>query len=303
MLQEPALCDDMRSQTRLLRPEDVNPAVRYANYRRVPPGADWGPRAIPDLELILVVEGRFEYCATGEKSRPAGIGSIIAIPPGMEHVVRVADGCLSARFSCIHCELLPGRSWLAGDYRPDPFPPAVTDTEMNPVIHDLFQRCAAESGQFHPFRSQLLSAIVREIWLRMAGCWLRPEGRRISIRLARMAAFLRDNLERPVSRRDLARRFGITPEHVNALFKQELGTTPGEFIRRERVRTAYRLLADEGLSVKEAAARAGFADQFHFSRVFTRLVGCPPSRIRAATIMASRTSFPSSPDNTGNPPA
>jgi AraC-like DNA-binding protein len=40
---------------------------------------------------------------------------------------------------------------------------------------------------------------------------------------------------------------------------------------------AHRLLTDEGLSVKETAARVGFDDAFYFSRVFKKVMGIPPS--------------------------
>jgi len=263
-----------------LKPTAVQPAVHYANYQRVPPAQTWGPRTIPDLELILVVEGRFEYAEAGRAPFLARMGEVIAIPPHVTHTVGVTEGCLHARFSCIHAELLPDRTWGAGQYQPDPLPPPVTDTRMDPVLHDLFQRCAVEFERFHPYREPLLRGIVREIWLRLAGYWQRPEGRRPTRRTAAMVDFVRANLQRPLSRRDLARHAHLTPEHINALFRLELGTTPGAFIQRERVRLAYRLLSDEGLSVKETAERTGFADPFHFSRVFKRLTGQPPSRLR-----------------------
>ncbi len=264
-----------------LKPEDARPVVRYANYHHVAPAAVWGPRRIADLELILVVEGRFDYREDGPARHLARMGEIIAIPPGITHTLKVAEGVRAARFSCIHGELLAGRAWGAGDYQPDPLPPRITDTRMDPVIHDLFQRCAVEYERFHPYREQLLGAVFKEIWLRLAGYWQRPQGRRPTLRTAGMAAYVRANLHRPLSRRDLAGQFHLTPEHVNALFRRELGTTPGAFIQWERIRLAYRLLSDDGLSVKEAAGRTGFNDQFHFSRVFKRFTGHPPSQIRS----------------------
>ena len=76
---------------------------------------------------------------------------------------------------------------------------------------------------------------------------------------------------------DLAKAFGMTPEHVNAIFKREVGVSPGAFINRERVLKAYDLLVYEGLSVKETAFRTGFGDPFHFSKVFKKIMGMPPS--------------------------
>jgi len=93
-----------------------------------------------------------------------------------------------------------------------------------------------------------------------------------------MVEWLRARLAEPVSRRDLAGAFFLTPEHVNALFRKELGISPTQFLHRERVLLAHRLMQSEGLSAKEAAARAGFCDQFYFSKVFRKMMGVPPSR-------------------------
>ncbi len=148
---------------------------------------------------------------------------------------------------------------------------------MDPVLHELFQRCAAEFEGFHPYRDHLLGAILREIWLRLNGYWKHPPPRRPTRRLAAMTAYIRRHLGEPLTRRQLAQQFHLTPQHVNALFRRELGTTPGAFIRLERIRAAYRLLHDEGVSVKEAAAQTGFADPFH---VFKQVTGTPPGRLR-----------------------
>jgi transcriptional regulator GlxA family with amidase domain len=93
-----------------------------------------------------------------------------------------------------------------------------------------------------------------------------------------MVGWLRQHLTEPVSRRDLAARLYVTPEHINAMFKKELGISPTQFVHRERVLLANRLMLTEGLSVKEAAARTGFCDQFYFSKVFKKVMGVPPSR-------------------------
>jgi AraC-like DNA-binding protein len=76
--------------------------------------------------------------------------------------------------------------------------------------------------------------------------------------------------------------FRITPEHVNALFRKELGVTPTQFLHRERIFRAYRYIRDQGVSVKEAAAQVGFDDPFYFSRVFKRIFKHAPSSLRRA---------------------
>ena len=57
-----------------------------------------------------------------------------------------------------------------------------------------------------------------------------------------------------------------------------------EYLRRVRVQQARVLLEDVDLSIKEIARRVGFEDPFHFSKVFHRIDGLPPSLYREALL-------------------
>ncbi|MBN1673843.1 MAG: helix-turn-helix transcriptional regulator [Kiritimatiellae bacterium] len=257
----------------------IQPNVRMANYIPVKPDTRWGWRTIPDFELILIVLGRFAYDTRTRTTADLEPGDVLCIPPLEEHVLRRVHTPGGAIISCIHHEVAARGSWAQGDYALDPFPPIATRTHGDPVIRDLFHRCAETFSGYARYRAEMLQTITREIWLRLMEHWRgRPAGRRAS-RIKEMEAFLRERLRTPVTRRDLARRFSITPEHVNALFKKELGVTPTQFVHRERVFQAYGLLRDDGLSVKEAAARVGFHDPFYFSKIFKRILKVPPSRV------------------------
>jgi AraC-like DNA-binding protein len=56
------------------------------------------------------------------------------------------------------------------------------------------------------------------------------------------------------------------------------GTTPADFIRRERVEHAARLLESrsQATSISDVAFDAGFTDTTTFSRVFRRYFECAP---------------------------
>lgn len=266
---------------RAILPPDVRPRVNYANYFAVRNGQRrWGPRTIADVELILVVAGEFAYESAGE-TWALQDGDVLCIPPGIEHVfAHRRDRSYGAVISCIHLELAPGR-WRAGDYRPEPMPPPVTSTHGDMAIHPLFRHCRDVFEGNLPYREELLGTIARNLWLRLAGYWeghMRPGP---SLRTARMVAAIERGLPGVVTRHDLAREFGLGPEHVNALLRKEIGLTPTQIRHRALIVQACRLLQEEGLSVKEAAARTGFHDEFHFAKVFKRVMGFPPGVFKA----------------------
>ncbi len=75
---------------------------------------------------------------------------------------------------------------------------------------------------------------------------------------------------------------GVHQAHLVRSFRARFGVSVGAYVRRLRVEwAAEALLADES-SIAEIAARAGFADQSHFTRTFVQHVGLPPGRYRAA---------------------
>lgn len=267
---------------RVIGVEAIRPVVQMANFRDVARGAVWGEREIFDLELILVVAGRFAYERRGAAPVVLGAGDVLLIPPGEWHTLRRLDEPAHAAFSCIHGELIPGARWADGDYRLRPKPRRVTATGNDAAIHDLFMRCSEVFEGYDRFRAELLEAMARELWIRLAGYWVGGGGGPIPERIRPMVSHMRKHLRERVGRRELARVFRITPEHVNALFRKELGVTPTQFLHRERMARAYRCLRDQGMSVKEAAAQVGFDDPFYFSRVFKRTFKRSPSSLRRA---------------------
>jgi len=58
-------------------------------------------------------------------------------------------------------------------------------------------------------------------------------------------------------------------------FREEAGESPAAFVRREKALTARRLL-ESGLSVTATAGQLGFANPYHFSRVFKQIHGVAP---------------------------
>lgn len=79
---------------------------------------------------------------------------------------------------------------------------------------------------------------------------------------------------------DVAQRLHVSESHLRACFRRETGMSLGKYLREARLRQAALWIRDEGLNVTEAAERAGYPDIFTFSRIFRRVLGRPPSRLR-----------------------
>ena len=109
---------------------------------------------------------------------------------------------------------------------------------------------------------------------------LRPESTVLNQRVQIVIDFMDANLQRKISLSDMARAANLSPSHLSHLFKTQTGLSPGEYLRRLRMKKARHLLATSLLSVKEIMALAGYNNKSHFLRHFKRSFGLAPSEYR-----------------------
>jgi AraC family transcriptional regulator len=100
--------------------------------------------------------------------------------------------------------------------------------------------------------------------------------------MRRTAQVLNEDLGSKVTLAHLAAECGLSVAHFARAFKQTTGRTPHRWLVEQRVEHAKRLLVTSILPLAEIAAICGFADQSHFTRVFSQLVGSGPGAWRRA---------------------
>lgn len=78
----------------------------------------------------------------------------------------------------------------------------------------------------------------------------------------------------------LASRAGLGPSRFRQEFKNHLGISPSRFLRRSRMETARRLLAETSMPIKEISRQAGYSETAAFHRAFVREAGITPALFR-----------------------
>ncbi|HKA91351.1 MAG TPA: helix-turn-helix transcriptional regulator [Haliangiales bacterium] len=126
--------------------------------------------------------------------------------------------------------------------------------------------------------------VIEGVVLEMLGALLRrpPPADAAPPWLARARDRLAAQAIDPPSLVAVAADVGVAPVRLARTFRRAYGESPGDFVRRERIRRACDLLADPEASLAQVAADLGFSDQSHFTRVFRRLVGITPGAWRRA---------------------
>ncbi|MGP3786324.1 helix-turn-helix domain-containing protein [Paenibacillus sp. 1A_MP2] len=101
-------------------------------------------------------------------------------------------------------------------------------------------------------------------------------------RLAPLISFMNENYADPdIGLEQMAAIPGITPRHLNTLFKQSFGMTAYSYFILLRIRKSKEwMTGNSKLTVKETAAKVGFRDASHFVATFRRIEGVTPEQYR-----------------------
>ncbi len=94
-------------------------------------------------------------------------------------------------------------------------------------------------------------------------------------RIGFVVDYIKKNLHQKLSIESIAKLAYVSKSNFFKMFKDELGTSPNEFILQERISRAKELLASQN-SIKETAYQTGFSDVNYFTRVFKQFVGVTP---------------------------
>ena len=140
------------------------------------------------------------------------------------------------------------------------------------------------SGPSDPMRGDDLAL---QLVGRLGGDRSGPPGRFHGGLTARQARLVTDYLEShfmdAVDTGGLARLAGLSPSHFHRAFRISMGRPPHVWLTERRLQHARELMLRTAKPLAQIALEAGFADQPHFTRTFSRLTGVSPAAWRRTT--------------------
>jgi AraC-like DNA-binding protein len=96
----------------------------------------------------------------------------------------------------------------------------------------------------------------------------------------RVTAYVNANLGGPIRIYELAELTRLTASYFSRAFKETVGMAPQDYVSMRRMNLACILMLTTDEPLCQVALACGLSDQAQFTRVFSRIFGCPPGAWR-----------------------
>lgn len=96
----------------------------------------------------------------------------------------------------------------------------------------------------------------------------------------RSKKYIEKNIEKKITRDDIAEYVGYNVDYLNRIFKEETGFSLAEYLLNERIEMAKKLLTKTNMQISTIAAHVGYTNFSHFSKMFKRFTEFSPNEYR-----------------------
>ena len=106
------------------------------------------------------------------------------------------------------------------------------------------------------------------------------KARPCSVPVGKAVAYIKEHLYGRCRVEDVARAIGYNPQYLSVLFREQLGQSPLESIREQKMQEAAALLRRGSCTAAEAAQSLGYCNASYFTKDFLRFHGVTPRQFR-----------------------
>jgi AraC-like DNA-binding protein/ligand-binding sensor protein len=101
-----------------------------------------------------------------------------------------------------------------------------------------------------------------------------------ALAMRKAEAYIKKNLTRKLTLREIAKVAGLSPPYFSTIFKDEMGENLSRYINRLRVEKSIKMLLETDFSLSDISTECCFQDQSWFSKIFKSFTGISPGKYR-----------------------
>lgn len=236
-----------------------------------------------NYEVILIERGPYR-CELNATELTLVDGQTLIIKPGDFHQDHLGDG---QRHYVLHFRVLEPGTGKPGVplFRPDvrAFEQVCRGDYAGETwfLRELRREAEAAGVYAGAVQDSLLEALFWRLVRGLDPAALSQEMRQLPAVVARreeIANVMAGFVARNPTVAELAAALAVSPRHLTNQCVALFGRPPARLLLELKVRRAEELLHYRAQRVREVSDALGFANPYHFSRVFRRIRGCAPSR-------------------------
>ncbi|HUR97645.1 MAG TPA: AraC family transcriptional regulator [Pyrinomonadaceae bacterium] len=225
----------------------------------------------------FVASGRYEE-HIGRNAHSRASSTLIYHPPGESHAVS-----FESEVRIYSVEFHGQRNWAAVADSLN-----CSSSHRSELVAWLGARLGREIARVDSASTLAIDGLISEMLAEGSRAKVLREEKRSAAWLARAMDYLHDNFGATFSLGDVAQIAGVHSAHLSRVFRQKMGCTVGEYVRRLRFEFACGQMLRTERPLCDVAFDAGFSDQSHFNRIFRAQMGVTPYAYRKLHRAASK---------------
>ena len=149
--------------------------------------------------------------------------------------------------------------------------------QQYPALSHLVDRIPVKSAEELQAAATVLQAITSYV---ITNRWVAPKRPEF---IQQLDAYIHAHIQGSIVAEDVCAHFRLGRTQLYKLCKDYLNCGLAEYIRKQRILRACKLLQETALSVTQIAYAVGFSDYNHFSRIFKEITGISARKFRSHT--------------------
>jgi AraC-like DNA-binding protein len=280
--------------------EDFNPRIMYIFKRKYGEQNSTKYHCHDFASIVYFLQGEGTYNINGVfyKSKK---GNLLVINPGVYHCRLMNQGQESmefhAGFANIHIQGFPSDFLISENTSPI--------FRFSRYDQDFLRQCSeiiAEQEKDEPgcgliLKSMLMRLIIiflREIFMisrDFSPAELNNESYMFNLEsydrvnvVNSIVSYINENYMKTISLEKISKNMYLSSAYISKIFKEEIGESPINYLIKIRLAKALELLKEGTLPIKAVAKYVGYDDAYHFSKLFKKYYGSPPSKFKGSVL-------------------
>jgi len=231
-------------------------------------------RVLPEFQLLYITNGEGLFSCDG-KTYQIKPGSVMLLLPGLKHVYKPLTETGWKEYWVGFKGIYFLRLLEEGIFSPEN---VFFQTGLNDFIISCFNQIFDEVRSQKPLYQFKTCSLILSLLAEVLTRERRTEQPNYYEKIVAKAKYLMEsNVYSAINLPVISDQLGVSTSRLNEIFKTYTSMTPYQYYIQIKIHKAESLLEQEKISVKEAAYRMGFEDQYYFSRLFKNKTGISPS--------------------------